>query len=407
MSSADAFPVTGSVAPAFEPVREAFSANFEEHGEVGAAFCLYLGGRKVVDIWGGIADQATGRAWREDTLIPVFSVSKAATAVCALLLSQRDELDLDAPVAEYWPEFGAEGKEQVLVKWLLSHRAGLPCLDTRPSVESVLAWEPVVEALAVQRPLWEPGTAHGYHALTYGWLVGEVVRRISGRSLGSFFAEEVARPLGLDFWVGLPASLEARVGRLVVLRPPELTKNIDWSSVPEAVRRIVQAHRDPSSLTSRALNLTQQPLDDNSPEIHAAEIPAHNGIANARSLARMLAALIGEVDGKRLLSPETVKSATVTQSDGPDRVLLMPTRFGLGFMLSSSFSPFGSPSSFGHPGAGGSLAFADPDIGYAFGYTMNKMASGLAGDPRTIALIDAVRNCTQGACRSVTDQPEK
>lgn len=393
MSSINKSHVAGWVAPGFEPVREAFTANFEMHGDIGAALCLYCDGRKVVDVWGGIADESTGCAWQEDTLIPVFSVGKAAIAVCALILAQRGELDLEAPVAEYWPEFKAEGKESIPVKWLLSHRAGLPCLDTRPLVESVLAWEPMVEALAAQRPLWEPGTRHGYHALTYGWLVGEVVRRITGCSVGKFLAEQVAEPLGLDFWIGLPAKLEPRVGRLVMLRAPEFPKDFDWASVPESVRLIAQAHRDPSSLTGRTLNFAQQPLDDNSPEIHAAEIPAHNGIATARSIARMYAALIGEVDGKRLLSTDTIKSATVTQSDGPDQVLLVPTKFGLGFMLPSSFSPFGGSSCFGHPGAGGSLGFADPDAGYAFGYVTNKMASGLVGDPRSRALIEAVRKC--------------
>lgn len=381
--------IQGEVTGGFEGVRDAFVQNFERHGDLGAAFCLYHRGRKVVDLWGGVADEKAARPWSEDTLQLVFSTTKGATAACAHILAQRGELDLEAPVAEYWPEFGAEGKQDTPVRWLLSHRAGLPVLDDALTPEEALAWDPVVEALAAQRPLWEPGQAHGYHALTFGWLVGEVVRRVSGASLGTFFAQEVAEPLGLEFWIGLPEAEEARVSRLVELGvgPPA---EIDVEVVPEEMRGVVRAYLDPDSVTNRALAITRPPLRWNSPAVHAAEVPAANGICTARSLARFYAGLIGEVDGVRILTPETVRAATIEQSNGPDRVLLVPTRFGSGFFLSSAFSPLGGPASFGHSGAGGSLGFADPEAGIAFGYVMNKMQQNLAGDPRTLGLIQAV-----------------
>lgn len=389
--------VQGRVEPGFEKVREAFAANFAEHGDVGAAFALHVGGRLVVDVWGGVADAERGRPWEEDTLQLVFSTTKGATAMCALLLAERGELDLDAPVVEYWPEFGAAGKERVPVRWLLSHRAGLPVVEETPPLEEVLRWGPIVEALAASAPVWAPGTAHGYHALTYGWLVGEVVRRVSGRSLGTFFAEEVAGPLGLDFFIGLPPAQSKRVSRLLSMRlGVEDPAALETLGLPPEVMAVVRAFSDPSSLSMRALNLSGAFGGDdvwNSPEVHAAEIPAANGITNARSLSRLYAACVGEVDGLRLLSPDTVKQASTTEAEGPDRVLLAPSRFGLGFMLPSGFSPVGGPSSFGHYGAGGSLGYGDPDHGIGFGYVMNKMDANLTGDPRTLGLTKAVYDC--------------
>jgi CubicO group peptidase (beta-lactamase class C family) len=198
--------VEGDVEPGFERVREAFGGNFEHGGDVGAALCVYRHGRKVVDLRGGLADAGAGRSWARDTLQLVYSATKAATATCAHLLAQRGELDLDQPVASYWPEFAAAGKAEIPVRWLLSHRAGLPVIDRPIPLDALLAWDPMTAALAAQRPVWEPGTAHGYHGRTYGWLVGEVIRRVSGRSVGTFFADEIAGPAGLDFFIGLPAA---------------------------------------------------------------------------------------------------------------------------------------------------------------------------------------------------------
>jgi CubicO group peptidase (beta-lactamase class C family) len=389
--------VQGRVEPGFERVGEAFASNFEQNNEAGAAFCLHVGGRNVVDLWGGVADIDTGRAWEEDTLQLVFSTTKGATAMCALLLAERGQLDLDAPVAEYWPEFAAAGKDTIPVRWLLSHRAGLPVVTDTPSLEEVLGWDAVADALAASTPVWEPGSTHGYHALTYGWLVGEVVRRISGRSLGTFFADEIAGPLGLDFWIGLPPAHEKRVSRLI-----SMTLGVDdpaafeTMGLPPEVLAVIRAFSDPTSLSRRALDLSGTFAGDgvwNTPEVHAAEIPAANGITNARSLSRLYAACVGEVDGMRVLSPETLKLATNPESDGPDQVLLAPSTFGLGFMLPSVFSPIGGPASFGHYGAGGSLGYGDPDHGIGYGYVMNRMEANLTGDPRTLELTKAVYDC--------------
>jgi CubicO group peptidase (beta-lactamase class C family) len=212
--------IEGDVAPGSERVRDVFGDNFEGHGDVGAAVCVYRHGRKVVDLWGGLADAGTGRPWTRDTLQLVYSATKAATATCAHLLAQRGELDLDKPAADYWPEFAAQGKADIPVRWLLSHRAGLPVIDNPLPLADLLAWDPMAAALAAQRPVWERGTAHGYHGRTFGWLVGELIRRVSGRSVGTFFAEEIAGPAGLDFYIGLPAAERGRASQMVIDEPP-------------------------------------------------------------------------------------------------------------------------------------------------------------------------------------------
>ncbi len=382
----------GHVESGFEPVKEAFEANFTERGDIGAAFCLYAGGRKVVDVWGGVADHKTGRPWSEDTLTLVYSTTKGVAAICAHLMAERSELDLDAPVVEYWPEYGVEGKAATTVRNLLAHRAGLPALEPRLTPEQALAWDPAVEALAAQRPLWEPGTRHGYHAMTFGWLVGGVARRAVGRSRGRYLADEVAGPLGLDLHIGLPETEEGRVSRLRPSPPPRLGQAELAAMAPERIEQL-RAMASPTSLTSRALNVTEPPLNFNQRAVHAAELPAANGIATARSLAKLYASTVGEVEGIRLLRAQTVESATVERSAGPDAVLVLDNRFGSGFFLPSPFSPLLGPRSFGHSGAGGSLAFADPDAGIGFAYVMNQMQQNLAADPRPAALIDALRRC--------------
>jgi CubicO group peptidase (beta-lactamase class C family) len=382
--------INGEVAPGFEPVREAFAANFAQHGDIGAAVCVYQDGRPVVDLWGGQADPDTGRPWTRDTLQLVYSATKGATATAAHLLVQRGALDLDAPVAEYWPEFAANGKADIPVRWLLSHQAGLVALDQPVPLADALAWHPMVAALAAQRPLWTPGTAHGYHGRTFGWLVGEVIRRVSGRTPGRFFADEIAAPLGVDFYIGLPPSERDRVSRMTYQQPDVDLSTIPLESIPEDLRDLVAAMSDPNSLSNRAFQLTDPAdIDFNSPEVQAAEIPASNGIGTAHGLARMYAALIGEVDGVRLLTPDTVAAATKEQSNGPDQVIMLPSRFGSGYMLPTPLMPLTGPQSFGHPGRGGSLAFADPEHGIAFGYVMNNIVEG-ADDPRARLLVEAV-----------------
>jgi CubicO group peptidase (beta-lactamase class C family) len=379
--------IEGEVAPGFEPVREAFLANFEHGGDVGAALCVYRDGRPVVDLWGGLADT---RPWQRDTMQLVFSATKAATAVCAHLLAERGELDLDAPVAKYWPEFAAEGKEAITVRQLLSHRAGLPVIDRTLSVADVLAWEPMVEALAAQRPVWPPDTAQGYHGRTFGWLVGEVIRRVSGRSPGRFFAEEIAGPFGIDWFIGLPASERERVGKLVNDPPGTGALPMPLDELPPEFRAIVEAAADPESLMNRAFGFTDEEIDFDDPAVHAAEMPSSNGICTARGLAKFYAALIGEVDGARILKPETVAGAVAEQSFEPDKVMVMPIRFSSGFMLPGGLNPLAGPESFGHPGRGGSLGYADPASGTAFGYVVNRIRQDPA-DTRAAELITALR----------------
>jgi CubicO group peptidase (beta-lactamase class C family) len=419
--------IGGTVAPGFEGVREAFAANFVEHREVGAGFSLVLDGRTVVDLWGGVADASTGAPYGEDTLQLVFSSTKGATAICANLLAQRGELDIDAPVASYWPEFAQAGKGDIPVRWLLCHKGGLPFIDAPLGLDDILAWDPAVESLAAMTPVWEPGSAHGYHAVTYGWLVGEVVRRITGKSLGTFFADEVAAPLGLEFWIGLPDEQQARVAPLtnrgLRRRPRAAEARAATRAAPgleaenplaDALVAAADAHADdaglgglvetveqllgPDSLLVRALGgSTALPLvgDDafNRPEVRAAELPAANGVTNARSMARMYAATIGAVEGSDagpLLTPDQVAAASTVLTSGADQVLFFETTFGLGFMTSSPFSPYGGPRSFGHAGAGGSVGFADPENAIGFGYVVNRMMTNLSGDARSRGLVAAV-----------------
>ncbi|MEV8562029.1 serine hydrolase domain-containing protein [Streptomyces sp. NPDC051917] len=383
--------IDGEVEAGFERVREAFAANFSQRGDIGAAVCVYQYGRPVVDLWGGIADLETGRPWTRDTLQLVYSATKGATATAAHMLAERGALDLDAPVAKYWPEFAAHGKADIPVRWLLSHQAGLIALDQPVPLNQALAWHPMVAALAAQRPLWTPGTGHGYHGRTWGWLVGEVIRRVSGRTPGRFFAEEIAAPLGLEFFIGLPAAERDRVSRMVYRRPDVDLTTVAAESIPDELRELVAAWRDPNSFSNRAYAVTEPAeIDFDSPEVQAAELPASNGIGTARALARMYAALIGKVNGFRLLTPETLKAATKEQASGKDQVMVIPSRFSAGYMLPTEAMPMTGPDAFGHTGRGGSLGFADPEHGIAFGYVMNHIIGG-TDDVRAASLVDAVR----------------
>ena len=387
--------VDGLVEPGFEAVRDAFVRNFDEHGDVGAGYALYVDGTKVVDLWGGIADRATDAPYTDDTLQLVFSTTKGATAACVNLLAQRGELDIDLPVARYWPEFAQAGKERIPVRYLLCHKSGLPTFDAQLTSKDVLAWDPVIEALAAQEPLWDPGSAHGYHAVTYGYLLGEVVRRVSGKSIGTFFHDEFAVPLGLEFWIGLPDEHQARVAPLIGGLGVSDGDALEDESSPLA------AILGPDSLLVRSLSMNGSLADlehgFNTPALRAAEMPAANGVTNARSLARFYAGLIGTVDGgpaEPLLTADQVDKARTRQTEGPDRVLSFPgidviTTIGLGFWTASEFARFGGVGGFGHSGAGGSVGFADPDCGIAGGYVMNRMLQGLAGDPRSAGLIQA------------------
>jgi CubicO group peptidase (beta-lactamase class C family) len=372
--------IEGFAADGFESVHTAFQASFDERGEVGAAVAVYRDGVPVVDLWGGLADATTGRPWAQDTIVPVYSSTKGITAICANLLIERGVLDPELPVVTWWPEFGAAGKEAITLGQVLSHQAGLPLVEGDLSLEDALAWDPVVERLAGQTPLWEPGSAHGYHMRTYGWLVGEVVRRATGRTIGTFLREEVAGPLGLSTWIGLPEAEEPRVGRLV---PPKVDLGKLLAPMAETLL-LARVFSSPGGHFN---------YDDmwNTRALHACELPSSNGITDARSLARLYASIVGDgVDGIRTLAPATVTAASEERACGPDLVIGAPTCFGLGFMLGASFGAANPPSAVGHAGAGGSLAFADPAAGLGFAYVMNDLRFDLEGDPRSEELVRAV-----------------
>lgn len=373
-------PVDGTVAPGFEAVAAAFAANFAEQGDVGAAVCVFHHGQPVVDLWGGYADREQGREWQRDTLQLVFSTTKGVAATCVHQLVERGVLDLDAPVARWWPEFAQAGKGSIPLRWVLSHEAGLAAVTGAVTMDDVLGWEGVVEAIAAQAPVWEPGTAHGYHARSYGWILGEVVRRATGRTIGRYFADEVAAPLDLDFFIGLPEREQGRVARLY---PPVIA--------PEE-REVMDAFLGPDTLLGQVLrgpsNLFNYDDMWNRPEVLAAEMPSSNGVGTARAIAKLYASLIGEVDGVRLLAPATVARATEVQVSGPDHVIGLPMAFGLGFMTPPS--P-GGTGAFGHDGAGGSLGMADPAGEWSIGYVMNQMQLGLTGDARSTGLVAATR----------------
>jgi CubicO group peptidase (beta-lactamase class C family) len=386
----------GFVAPGFEPVRDAFAANFTRFGERGAACAAYADGQLVVDLWGGEADHTTGRPWTADTLSVIWSATKGAVGVLVNLLVQRGELDLDAPVARYWPEFARNGKEVVTVRMVLSHQAGLPVIEGAMSYDDLLAVDPVAERLAGQAPVWRPGTDHGYHAFTYGFLLGEIVRRATGHRLGQAFAEEVAGPLGLDFWIGLPAEHEGRVAHLI----PTPVGDVSTDGLPPAAREhagaFFRAFADPTTLTARVLRpmgtgFTNDTMND--PRAHRAEWGFGGGICDARSLARMYAACVGEVDGVRLLSATTLADATAEQGDRRDAVLIYPTRWASGFMLPNPIETFLGPASFAFTGAGGHVGIGDADRRVGFAYTMTAMFGNLTGDPRPRAVLDALEGC--------------
>lgn len=384
--------VHGVAEPGYEPVRAAFAGNFARRGDRGAAVAVYRHGRKVVDLWGGTAAPDGGGPWREETAQTVRSATKGVAAACLLLLHQRGQLDLDAPVGAYWPQFKARGKERVTVRDVLAHRAGVPALDEPLTPGQALDGVSGPRAVAAQQPLFPPGQAHGYHAQTFSWLTGELVLRASGRTIGRFTAEEIARPLGLDLWIGLPDGEAGRVGRIGDVEVPAPAVSGALRSRPK--QAVHEAYADAGSLTRRAFAAITPLPDENDPAYRAGELAASGGIATARSLARFYAALIGEVaDGPRLFAPATVTAARTPESDGPDRVLVVGTLFGLGYMLHGSSAPMLGPGSFGHPGRGGSLAFADPVTGTGFGYVTNGMQRNVTADPRAQALVRALREC--------------
>lgn len=393
-------PVHGHCDPRFAAVRDVFAENLRTGADLGAAVAFTLDGEPVVDLWGGHLDFKREREWQRDTIVNVYSTTKGMTAICAHQLVERGLLDLDAPVVEYWPEFAAKGKQSVPVRWLLSHRVGLPAIREPLPHGALYDWKRMTEALAGQEPWWEPGTRHGYHAITYGHLVGELIRRVSGQSVGEFLRDNVTGPLDADFHIGFGPELDARTsdlhGNLIGGGGDRAAAapGVKIPEIPEPLREFMRSMSDPTTMTGAAFsNPKQKPGDVNTRAWRAAEIPAANGHGTARALARIYGALArgGEIDGTRILRPETIDQAIVEQSNGPDAVLGgLPMRFGLGFMLRSPIMPLSpSPRAFGHPGAGGSIGMADPDAKVGFGYTLNKMQMGLVGGAGGFAMLRA------------------
>jgi CubicO group peptidase (beta-lactamase class C family) len=368
----------------FTPVREALAENFAARGELGAAVSITLAGRPVVEIWGGWMDGQRTRPWRRDTLVGVFSVGKAMVALCVLLLVERREIELDQPVARYWPEFAAAGKGGITVRTLLSHRAGLPAVRRPLAASTIYDWAAMVDALAGEEPWWRPGTTHGYHVNTLGFLAGELVRRVTGAGLGEFFRREVAGPLEADFHFGLAEREDARTADyLFGGEAQEFTEGVEEQRIhtPDEARDFLlsRVYLNPPELSGIGTVNTRA--------WRAAQIPSANAHATAWSITRIYGAL------GALLGPATLAAAIAPHSEGMDFVLGRPSRFGLGFQLTQPERPLGpSPRSFGHFGAGGSLAFADPDAQLAFAYVMNR-SGPRRQNPRNRALIDAVYAC--------------
>ena len=363
IATGDAQAVHGRCEPRFEGLRSALGEVLASGTEVGAALAVCVDKQLIVDLWGGHADAARTRPWTRDTIVNLFSVGKAVTAICAHRLVEAGRLDLDAPVARYWPEFAQAGKDRVLVRHLLTHQAGLPAIAQPLPPGAWAEWDAMTAALAAQAPWWEPGRGHGYHVNTQGFLIGEVVRRVAGQSIGTYLRESLADPAGIDFHIGLGPEHDERCADF--LPPP--TPSFERDELSGLALMRLNAYRNPANLSGMGIVNTRA--------WRAAEVPSTNGHGNARAVARLYSALAGDgsLDGVHILAPETVARAITEQVNGPDIVLERPTRYGLGFQLTMPERRLGpNPRAFGHFGAGGSLGFADPDARVAIGYAMNQ-----------------------------------
>jgi CubicO group peptidase (beta-lactamase class C family) len=377
----------GVVEPGWQSVAEAFRRNFATGEDLGASAAVYHRGRKVVDIYGGSFDESGDRLYDDQTLQIVFSTTKGVTSIALAMLAQRGQLDYSQQVSHYWPEFAAHGKGEATVAQLLSHQCGLIAPDVPTTLEEALHWDTIVARLADTRPDWPIGSGHGYHAVTFGWLAGELLRRIDGRSPGQFVQDEISGPLGIDLWIGLPEEHEHRVSPLI--GTPISAENAD-----PAIKMMLEMFLGPNTRGGRTLFLGGALVGNdvfNRRDVHAAEIPAANGISNAAALAKLYAATMDSIDGVQLFDQPVrdLVRTTVTPAGEGDLCLIMPTTFGMGFMTHGPFSAYAGPGSFGHPGAGGSVAFAQPERELAFAYVMNTMATNLAGDLRAQRIIDA------------------
>jgi CubicO group peptidase (beta-lactamase class C family) len=377
-------PIGGTVDPRFAAVRAAFAENFESRDEIGAAVCVVVDGMVVVEIWGGWQDEARQRPWQCDTLVNVFSVGKAVAALCVSRLVGQGALDYDERVARVWPEFAAGGKSGITLRQLLSHQAGLPAVRAVLPAGAVFDWDGMCAALAGHEPWWEPGTAHGYHVNTFGFLVGEVVRRTTGLSLGDYVRRQITGPLGADFFIGVPAADLARVADFfgLVATPPTVTAGLREDRLME-----LHAYFNPPEFSGSGVVNTRA--------WRTAELPSTNGHATARGIARIFEMLVagGRYQGTEVVAAAPLAEAVTEQVYGDDLILHRPSRFGLGFQLTQAERLLGpNAGSFGHFGAGGSLGFCDPVAKLAFGYAINTMGPRWQ-NPRNRALIDACYSC--------------
>jgi CubicO group peptidase (beta-lactamase class C family) len=380
-------PIHGTYDPKFTTVAEAFERNFLERGEVGASVCVRIAGDTVVDLWGGHISAKKEKEWQEDTISIVFSCTKAATALCAHILIDRGELKLDEKVATYWPEFATNGKEDVTVRMMLNHSSAVPAIRTPVKPGGFFDWDYMCEKLAGTKPYWEPGTANGYHMSSFGWTVGELVRRVSGKSLGTFYKSEIADPLGLDFHIGLPESEFGRMANMIPYVPGPSDFVSDFSKA---------LMTNPMSIQFAAL-LNNGAWNFNSKKSWQAEIGGAGGISNARGLAGMFAPFAGG-EGKFLSNARIEDMRAPSMETDKDQTLLIPTRFGQGFMLNmdnresapgeGNSAIFGDKA-FGNVGMGGSIGFANPEADLSFGYSMTKMGGGILLNDRGQSLVDA------------------
>ncbi len=391
--------IGGTVAPGFEEVRREFERNFEKRSELGASCAAFVGGEKVVDLWGGVRDARDGSPWEEDTVVLLYSTSKGLAAMTLALAHSRGWLDYDELVASYWPEFAQAGKEEVTVRQLLGHEAGLPVVDERLNAKLLGDHERLADAIASQKTAWKPGDRHGYHGVSLGWYEGALLRRVDpdGRTLGRFFAEEIADPLGLRVLFGAPEDFE-RSGLARIERIPA------WKALPQTrdlPPRMAAAMLNPRSLTFRtfANPRLRRPSDLDRAEYRTVEFPAGGALGSARDVARAYAAFVADPPE---LGLEAATLDEITRFPEPprrgwhDEVLKVDTAFSLGFARPLGDFQFGSSNrSFGHPGAGGSFAFADPDRGVAFAYVMNRMGFHIVDDPREKPLRDALYRCLE------------
>jgi CubicO group peptidase (beta-lactamase class C family) len=376
--------IHGECGERFSAVRKAFMKNFETSGDIGASFAAAINGEFVIDMWAGHADAKQTRPWDRNTIVNVWSTTKVMTALCAHMLVDRGQLDLNAPVAKYWPEFAQAGKDHMPVRYLLSHTSGLSGFEEPIPVEALYDWDRIINMLARQAPWWEPGTRSGYHAITFGYLVGEVVKRITKKSIGTFFKEEVAAPLKADFYIGLPVEHDSRVAELI---PPPILKPGDAGYIDP--QTVIEQFPIVAKMANPALTAEYT----RTRAWRAAEIPAANGHGNARSVVRITSVLAcgGEMGGVRLLGMPTIERAIEEQCYSTDLVLEVPIRWGLGFGLNSKEFPISpNPRTFFWGGWGGSFVAVDLDAKLSFAYVMNKMRTGLTGDDRSARLIRAL-----------------